>query len=117
MKVNITGHHVDVTPAVQAHVEEKFHKIANHFPTLISTNVFITKQHGKHQVEMTANYEGSRLSATAEGEVMYPAIAGAIKKLDAALKHRKGILKSNLHHKPDVTTSSLAHEKVQEMRL
>ena len=48
---------------------------------------------------------------------MYPAIANAAKKLDAALKHRKGQLKANLHSKPDLTTPEIAHEKVQEMNL
>jgi hypothetical protein len=48
---------------------------------------------------------------------MYPAISVAAKKLDAALKHRKGLLKANLHSKPEVTAPEIAHEKVQEMNL
>ena len=48
---------------------------------------------------------------------MFPAIATAAKKLDAALKHRKGQLKANLHEKPISKTPDIAHEKVQEMNL
>ncbi|MFQ3198707.1 MAG: putative sigma-54 modulation protein, partial [Paraglaciecola sp.] len=49
--------------------------------------------------------------------VMYPALAKAGKKLDAALKHRKGQLKEDLHKKPEVTTPDIAHEIIQEMDL
>ena len=48
---------------------------------------------------------------------MWPTISNAVKKLDAALKHRKGQLKANLHAKPQSTTPDIAHEKVQELNL
>ena len=48
---------------------------------------------------------------------MYPAISQAGKKLDAALKHRKGQLKSDLHAKPTCTTPDIAHEIIQDMDL
>ena len=48
---------------------------------------------------------------------MYPAITSAAKKLDAALKHRKGQLKANLHSKPVSSSPDIAHEKIQEMNL
>ncbi|MFQ3288644.1 MAG: hypothetical protein ACI93V_000864, partial [Alteromonadaceae bacterium] len=36
MKINLSGHHVEVNDSIQADIEEKFSKIANHFPTLIA---------------------------------------------------------------------------------
>jgi len=117
MKINLSGHHVVVTDSIKEHVEEKFSKIANHFPTLIALDVIVSKEHHAHQVELTTNYEGSRISTKGSDAVMYPAIASAAKKLDAALKHRKGQLKANLHSKPVSTTPDIAHEIVQEMKL
>lgn len=117
MKINLSGHHVDVTDSIKEHIEEKFSKIASHFPTLISLDVTIAKEHGKHQVELRTNYEGGRISASCSDDVMYPAIASAAKKLDAALKHRKGQLKANLHEKPFTSAPEIAHEKIQEMNL
>ncbi len=117
MKINLSGHHVEVTDAIKEHIEEKFSKIASHFPTLIALDIIISKEHHKHQVELTTNYEGGRISATGNNDIMYPAIASAAKKLDAALKHRKGQLKANLHSKPSSSTPEIAHEKVQEMKL
>ena len=117
MKINLSGHHVEVNDSIKEHIDEKFSKIANHFPTLISLDIIISKEHHKHQVEITTTYEGARISATANDEVMYPAIAASAKKLDAALKHRKGQLKANLHSKPEITKPEIAHEIVQEMNL
>lgn len=117
MKINLSGHHVEVTDSIKEHVEEKFSKIANHFPTLISLDIIIAKEHNKHHVELTTNYEGSRISTKGSDAVMYPAIASAAKKLDSALKHRKGQLKANLHAKPKGTAPDIAHEIVQEMDL
>ncbi len=117
MKINLSGHHVEITDSIKEHIEEKFSKIANHFPTLIALEVIISKEHNKHQAELTTNYEGGRISTKGVDSVMYPAIASAAKKLDAALKHRKGQLKANLHAKPQSTAPDIAHEKVQEMNL
>jgi ribosomal subunit interface protein len=117
MKINLSGHHVEVTDSIKEDINEKFSKIASHFPTLIALDIIISKEHHKHQVEITTTYEGGRISVTATDDVMYPAFASAKKKLDAALKHRKGQLKANLHSKPVTTSPDIAHEKVQEMNL
>ena len=117
MKINLSGHHVDVTDSIKEHINEKFSKIATHFPTLISLDVILSHEHNQHSVELRTTYEGGHISASASDSVMYPAIATAAKKLDAALKHRKGLLKANLHSKPEVTAPEIAHEKVQEMNL
>ncbi len=117
MKINLSGHHVEISESIRKHINEKFSKIASHFPTLIALDIIISKEHNKHQVEIATTYEGGRISVTGNNDVMYPAIANAVKKLDAALKHRKGQLKANLHTKPDITAPIIAHEKVQEMNL
>ncbi|MGB1199885.1 MAG: ribosome hibernation-promoting factor, HPF/YfiA family [Thalassotalea sp.] len=117
MKINISGHHVEVTNSIREDIEGKFSKIASHFPTLISIDVIVAKEHGKHHVELTTNYEGARIATESTDDVMYPAIANAIKKLDSALKHRKGQLKANLHEKPVSTSEEIAHEKVQSLDL
>ncbi len=117
MKINLSGHHVEVTDSIREHVEEKFSKIATHFPTIIALEVIISKEHGKHHVELSVNYEGTTVAASSTDDIMYPAIANAAKKLDAALKHRKGQLKANLHNKPFTSTPEIAHEKIQELNL
>lgn len=117
MKINLSGHHVDITNSIKEHIDEKFLKIATHFPTLIALDIILSKEHGKYGAEITTNYEGSRISVSANDAVMFPAIASVAKKLDNALKHRKGQLKANLHEKPETVSPEIAHEKIQEMNL
>ena len=94
MKINLTGHHVDVTDSIREHVNEKFSKIANHFPSLIALDIILSKVHNKLQAEISTIYEGARISVKGENEVLYPAISSAAKKLDTSLKHRKGQIKA-----------------------
>jgi len=117
MKINLSGHHVEITSTVKEDIEEKFSKIATHFPSLIALEVIISKEHGKYHVELSTKYEGATVAASCTNDIMYPAISSAAKKLDAALKHRKGQLKANLHDKPLTTTPDIAYEKVQELNL
>lgn len=117
MKINVSGHHVEVTPAINDHLDEKFAKIANRFSSLINLDVTITKEHGQFHVELRTKYEGAGVAASGNDKVMYPAINKAAKKLETALTHRKGVLKDNLHQKPEITSPEIAYEKVQEMEL
>ena len=117
MKINLSGHHVEIKDSIKEHLEEKFAKIASHFPTVITLDVILSKEHGQFHTELITNYEGSRISTSAKNDLLYPAIAAAAKKLDSALNHRKGQLKANLHSKPEPTTPIIAHERVQEMNL
>lgn len=117
MKIKLSGHHVEISDSVREHVDEKFAKLASHFPSLISADVIITKQHGEFTVESITTYEGARIATSGSDSIMYPAISKSVKKLDAALKHRKGQLKGDIHKKPEVTTPEIAHEIIQEMNL
>lgn len=117
MKIELSGHHVDVTDAIKEHVNGKFRKVASHFPSLISLDVIIRKEHGAFIAEVNTNYEGVRISAKSNDDVMYPALAKVAKKLDAALRHRKGQLKDNLHRKIIPTSPEIAHETIQGMEL
>ena len=117
MKIKLSGHHVEITEAIRQFVDEKFSKIASHFPSLITLDIILSKEHGKFNVEISTKYDGRSISVSANDAVMYPAFSKAAKKLDAALSHRKGQLKDNLHSKPDITSAEIAHEIIQEMDL
>jgi ribosomal subunit interface protein len=117
MKINVSGHHCDITASLNEDIQKKFSKIVSHFPTLVSMDVIVTKEHGEYSVEVATKYEGASVAVKGKNDVMYPAISQAVKKLNAALKHRKGQLKGDLHEKPTVTTPEIAHEIIQGMEL
>ncbi len=100
MKIEISGHHVDITDAISADIEKKLEKIKKCYPSLIHIDVILSKQHNEHHVEISTNYEGAKLAAHGKNEVLYPALNNAIKKLEASLTHRKGQLKANLRKEP-----------------
>ena len=41
MQITITGHHVEVTPALRAYVTEKMQRLTRHFDHVISVNVIL----------------------------------------------------------------------------
>ena len=81
MKINLSGHHVDITDAVREHINDKLTKIGNPFSSLVSLDIIVSKAHGNFEVEMRTKYEGAGISATGKDAVMYPAISKATKKL------------------------------------
>jgi len=99
MKITISGHHVEVTEAIKQAIENKFSKIAKHFPNLMSIDSVITVEPNLQQLEVTTMYEGRKVSVKASGKQLYSAIASASNKLHSALKHRKGQLSKKLHEK------------------
>ena len=117
MKINVAGHNGEISESVKEDINQKFSKIASHFPTLIAIDIIVTKEHGEYSAEVATKYEGTSIAVKGKGGVMYPAISQAGKKLDAALKHRKGQIKGDLHEKPIVTTPEIAHEIIQGMDL
>lgn len=117
MKIDVQTHHVSINDDSRKEIEGKFSKIAAHFPQLISSDIIITKQHGQYEVEVFTNYEGVRVSAKANNDIMYPAITAALKKLETGLSSRKGQLKSDLHEKPTSTKPEIASDIIQEMKL
>lgn len=102
MQINLSGHHVDITKGIKEQVNSKLNKIAKRYPSLIAANVILGNERNKHTVEINTSYEGASISANGAENNLFSAIAATCKKLDAALSHRKGLLKAKQHNKPPV---------------
>ena len=107
MKINISGHHVEVTDAITEVINSKFKKIANHFPSLMSLEAILTVDKNSQKIEVVTNYENQQVAVSAQDDDLYVAIGNSVKKMEAALQHRKGVLKANLHSKYNVPQSEL----------
>ncbi|WNC73650.1 ribosome-associated translation inhibitor RaiA [Thalassotalea psychrophila] len=107
MKINISGHHVEITDAIVDVINSKYEKIANHFPSLMSLDAILTVDKNAHKIEINTNYENQKVAVSATDDDMYVAIGNSVKKMEAALQHRKGVLKANLHNKFNVKQSEL----------
>lgn len=89
MQINITGHHVEVTPALRAYVTEKMQKLARHFDQVNSINVILNVEKLQHQAEATVNAAGRTLFAADTAKDMYASIDGLIDKLDRQVRRYK----------------------------
>lgn len=96
MLINITGHHIDVTPALRAFTEEKFDKLERHFDQIKSINVVLNVEKLRQIAEATVHVTKGELHASSESEDLYAAIDALIDKLERQLtKHKE---KNHKHH-------------------
>ena len=100
MQINITGHHVEVTPALRAYVTEKMQKLARHFDQVNSINVILNVEKLQQQAEATVNAGGRTLFATASDMDMYASIDGLVDKLDRQVRRYKDRITSHHSTKP-----------------
>ena len=96
MQISISGQHLDVTPALREHVEEKLEKIIRHFDHVTNTHVVLQVEKNRHKAEATINARGTQFHAAGEADDMYAAIDLMTGKLDRqVLKHKD---KVSSHH-------------------
>ena len=101
MQINLTGHHVNITPAIKAFVEEKFEKLERHFEHITNIHVILSVEKERQKAEATIHVNRGNLFAESQHQDMYAAIDTLIDKLDRqVIKHKEKL--SN--HKSNVGT-------------
>ena len=96
MQVNLTGHHIDITPALRKYVNEKLTRIERHFDHVTVIHCILTVEKLRHKAEATINLTGGRLYADSVESDMYAAIDALTDKLDRQVKKHKEKLTN--HH-------------------
>lgn len=100
MQINVSGHQVEVTPALRGYVETKFDRILRHFDQLHDVGVTLSVDKLTHSAEATVRAAaGKTLHAEAIAEDMYAAIDALSDKLDVQIRKHKEKLTD--HHKVD----------------
>jgi len=101
MNLTITGHHIEVTPAIRDYVTDKLSKITRHFDQVIDINVTLAVEKLVQKVEVNVHVSGKDIFAESGDADMYAAIDTLIDKLDRqVLKHKEknGERRNNLKH-------------------
>jgi len=96
MQLNLTGHHVEITPPLREYVDNKLTKLERHFEQVSNIHVILTVDKLTHKAEATVRVSGADLFADSIEEDMYAAIDGLVDKLDRQLKRHKEKLQD--HH-------------------
>ena len=94
MQVNLTGHHVDVTDALRAYVDEKIARLERHFDHVTNVHVILSVEKLTKKAEATVHIAGADVFAESTHEDMYAAIDALVDKLDRqVLKHKEKLKK------------------------
>ena len=100
MHINLAGHHVEITAALKAYVEEKLERIERHFDNVVNVHVVLSVAKQGAKAEGTLHVAGADLHAEAENDDMYAAIDAMTDKLDRQVRRFKEKLTD--HHKREV---------------
>ena len=101
MQLTLTGHHIDITPALREFVQNKLGRLERHFDNVTDIHCILTVEKLMHKAEATARLAGGTIHADAKSEDMYAAIDGLIDKLDRQAKKFKEKLTD--HHAREAT--------------
>jgi putative sigma-54 modulation protein len=89
MQLKLTGHHLEVTPAMRSYVEKKLDRIVRHFDQVIDVHCVMTVEKLSHKAEATLHVSGGNIHADASDGNMYAAIDALADKLDRLVKKHK----------------------------
>jgi putative sigma-54 modulation protein len=82
MNLSITGHHLEVTPALREYVTAKLDRIRRHFDQVVDVNVILSVDKLRQKAEITLHVRGKDLFAEAVDGDLYAAIDALVDKLD-----------------------------------
>ncbi len=90
MNLNLTGHHLDITPALRDYVVAKLDRVTRHFDHVIDVNVVLSVDKLRHKAEANLHTRGKDIHVEAIEPDMYAAIDALVDKLDRqVLKHKE----------------------------
>lgn len=117
MNITISGHHLEVTPAIREYVQNKLERVVRHFDQVIDISVILALDNlatkdDRQRAEINLNLSGKTLHAESRSENLYAAIDTLIDKLDRqVMKHKTKVQDHNheaIKRIPDTTTTAAA---------
>jgi putative sigma-54 modulation protein len=105
MNLSVSGHHVEVTPAIRDYVTGKLQRVTRHFDHVIDINVILTVEKLRHKAEVNVHLSGKDVYVEADDENMYAAIDLLVDKLDRQILKHKTKVRDHSHeaikHQPE----------------
>lgn len=102
MNLTISGHHLEVTPALRSYVSTKLERITRHFDQVTDIRVLLSVENQKEKdrrqrAECTLSVKGGELHAETAHEDLYAAIDELMDKLDRQVARHKGKMQAHNH--------------------
>jgi putative sigma-54 modulation protein len=104
MNLNITGHHIEVTPALREYVTGKVDKVIRHFDHVTSVHVILSVEKLAQKAEITLHVKGKDIYADSSDTDLYAAIDKLIDKLDRQVLKYKNKNQDHNHERPQMET-------------
>ena len=82
MNLNVSGHHLDITPAMRTYVSGKFDRVTRHFDHVIDAHVILSVDKLVQKAEVTLHVRGKDIHAESIDADLYAAIDLLVDKLD-----------------------------------
>jgi putative sigma-54 modulation protein len=90
MNLNLTGHHLVITPAIREYVTSKLQRVTRHFDHVIDVNVVLSVDKLRQQITANLHIRGKEIHAECVEADMYAAIDALADKLDRqVLRHKE----------------------------
>jgi putative sigma-54 modulation protein len=106
MNLNLTGNHLEITPAIRAYVVSKLERVNRHFDHVIDVSVVLSVDKLQQRIEANVHVRGKDLHAQSIDADMYAAIDALADKLDRqVVKHKE---KQKAHRSESVPGARVA---------
>lgn len=105
MNLTISGHHVDVSPALREYVLTKLDRVTRHFDQVVDVNVLLCverlrEKERRQRAEVTLHTKGKDIFCESSHEDLYAAIDQLMDKLDRQVVRHKDRLQNHHHTSP-----------------
>ena len=102
MNLTISGHHLEVTPALREYVIAKLERITRHFDQVVDVSVRLTidnqkEKERRQKAEVTLHVKGKDIFVEQAHEDLYAAIDQLMDKLDRQVVRHKDKLHDHHH--------------------
>ena len=110
MNLTISGHHLEVTPAIREYVQSKLERVKRHFDQVIDIAVILTvdnltEKEKRQKAEINMRLSGKTVYVESLSHDLYAAIDTLVDKLDRqVVKHKNKIQDHNhqaIKHMPE----------------
>jgi putative sigma-54 modulation protein len=105
MNLTISGHHLEVTPALRGYVTTKLQRVTRHYDDLVDVNVILTVENLKEKqlrqrAECSIRVKGSEMFAESAHADLYAAVDELMDKLDRQVVRHKDRIQNHHHEAP-----------------
>ncbi|WP_446830394.1 ribosome hibernation-promoting factor, HPF/YfiA family [Candidatus Foliamicus sp.] len=96
MQLNLSGHHLEITPRTRDYAESKFQRIQRHFSRITQIHCILSAEKSGYKADATVHLSQGRLHADAAGRDLRATVDDLVEKLDRqVLRHKE---KLHDHH-------------------